>query len=111
MLEQLDPAGLARLNAKVARAEGAASSRDVFPARVATEWNEQRFPRSDAMVVLETMTPPSPDTWIAVNVAATMPSPEGPERHAAQSSQLRLEQMFFVESHGCRQDRLRSRVE
>ena len=102
-LEQLEAAGLARLNAKVARTEAAASSREVFPARLASEWNEQRFPRSDALVVLETTTPPAPDTWIAVVVGPAMPSPEGPERHGAQSSMLRLEQTFFIESHGCSQ--------
>ena len=102
-LAQLDAPGLARLNAKVARAEAAATSRDVFAARVASEWNEERFPRNASLVVLETQTVPAPDTWIAVNVAATMPSPDGPEKHAAQSSVLRLDQTFFVEASGCSQ--------
>ena len=103
LLEQFDAGGLARLNAKVARAEAAASSRETLAARIAGEWNKERFPPDETLVVLETMTVPLPDTWIEVNVAATMPSPEGPERHAAQSSLLRLEPMFFVESHGCNQ--------
>ena len=102
-LEQLDPAGLTRLTAKVARAEAAASSREVFAARIASDWNKERFPPGETLVVLETATAPQPETWIVVNVAATMPSPEGPERHAAQSSLLRLEQMFFVDSSGCNQ--------
>jgi uncharacterized protein YfaS (alpha-2-macroglobulin family) len=52
-------------------------------------------------VVLETTTIPPPDTWIAVDVDAAMPSPDGPERHAAQRSELRLEPTFFIEENRC----------
>ena len=102
-LQEVDPAALARLDAKVAFVQRATSERQTFPARVATAWNEARFPPSETLAVLETTTAPPPDTWINVKLDGNLPSPDGPVRHPAQTSMLRLEPTFFVEDHGCPQ--------
>jgi hypothetical protein len=87
--------GLRRFDAKVAATRAVTRSRDPIALRVATTWNEQRFPRSESVVVVETTAPAPTDGWVTFAVDAAMPSPAGPATHAAQSTVVRLEPTFF----------------
>ena len=100
-LTQTDPAGLSRFDEKVEAARRVASSTDPLTVRVADSWDEQRFPRDPARVVLETTTAPPTNAWLTVTLDASLPGAEGPETHAEQSSILRLEPTFFVNRVTC----------
>jgi hypothetical protein len=67
-LQASDAIGLQRFDAKVAAARQAAARRETIATRVATDWNRERFPPSDRLVVLETTTVPPPGTWLEVIV-------------------------------------------
>ena len=100
-LTQTDPAGLSRFDEKVEAARRVASSTDPLTVRLADSWDEQRFPRDPARVVLETTTAPPTNAWLTVTLDASLPGAEGPETHAEQSSILRLEPTFFVNRVTC----------
>ena len=98
-----DPAGLGQFDAKVAAARQVAARRDAVAVRIATEWDEQRFPPDETLVVLETTTSPSPGAWLAVTVDDTMPSPAGSALPSApQSSTVELPALFMVTGLRCR---------
>jgi len=94
-----DPAGLAAFNAKVAATRRTAALTTAVPVRIASEWNKDRFPADDNVVMIETTTVPAPGAWLEVALDARMPSPSGPALPAeAQSSRLELEAPFFVDT-------------
>jgi uncharacterized protein YfaS (alpha-2-macroglobulin family) len=98
-----DPAGLKRFDAKVALARQVAARSDALPLRAAADWDRRRFPPSDQMVVLETVTVPPPGAWLRLTVGTDMPSPQGPERPSStQSSLVELPALFFVQGIECR---------
>ena len=102
-MARLDPAGLARYDAKLTAARQAAARTDPVPLRLATTWDRERFPPSETMVVLETTTAPPPGTHMSVTLDATMPSPEGPERPPSpQTTLVENDPVFFVMNLACR---------
>jgi uncharacterized protein YfaS (alpha-2-macroglobulin family) len=100
-MRQYEPDGLRRFDAKVAAARAVTESRDPIALRVATSWNEERFPRNASVVVVETESPPPTDGWLTLAVDAAMPSMDGPATHAAQSTVVRLEPTFFAMAPRC----------
>lgn len=98
-----DPAGLAAFNAKVAATQRVAALTSAVPVRLAAEWNKERFPANDALVVLETTAVPPPGSWLRLALDARMPSPTGPALPSEeQTTHLELERTFFVEPPRCR---------
>lgn len=98
-----DPAGLAAFSAKVVATQRTAALTAVVPVRLAAEWNKERFPANDALVVLETTTVPPPGSWLRLALGAAMPSPTGPALPSKeQTTHLELERAFFVEPMRCR---------
>ncbi len=100
-LAREDAAGLARFDDKVERIARVAASTDHVPLQAAASWDEKRFPPMPSVVVFETRGAPSTDGWLSVTVDGGMPSPDGPERHAGQSSVVRLEPTLFVNDARC----------
>ena len=102
-LERSDPAGLARFDAKVAAVQRVTQSTQPVGVRVAEAWDDQRygFEKAPEKVVVETTTAPPPEGWLSIEIDDTMPSPDGPARHAAQSSQHQLDRAFFIDRFGC----------
>jgi uncharacterized protein YfaS (alpha-2-macroglobulin family) len=100
-LRQADPAGLEQFDRKVAAAARVASSTDPLEVRIADAWDERRFPPDPSRVVLETTTVPPTEAWLTIALDGDLPSPEGSAKHAAQSTQLRLEPTFFVTGTQC----------
>jgi alpha-2-macroglobulin len=102
-LQQTDPAGLARFDAKVAAIDRVTGASDPVGMRVAESWDEKRFNWQNApdRVVLETVTAPSPEARLTIEIDDTMPSPGGPATHAAQSSQQTLDRAFFIDKFAC----------
>ena len=100
-LQQTDPSGLARFDAKVAAVLRVTSSSDSVAVRLAESWDEKRFPRSPDRVVLETASAPPPDMWLTIALDDRLPSAQGPRTPAAQSTVVRLEPTFFVQRIWC----------
>ena len=100
-LQQTDPPGLARFDAKVAAVRRVTSSSDSVAVGLAESWNEKRFPRSPDRVVLETASAPPPDMWLTIALDDRLPSAQGPRTPAAQSTVVQLEPTFFVQRIWC----------
>jgi hypothetical protein len=96
-----DPEGLAAFDAKVAAARRVVSSSDPVPVALAAAWNDERFPPEANLVVLETVTAPLPDAWLAVSIDEGLPGLEGPATHPAQTTVVRLEPTLFVDDPRC----------
>jgi len=99
-----DPAGLAAFRAKVEATRRAAALASAVPVRLASEWNKERFPVEDTVVMLETVNVPPPQSWLQVTLDTKMPSPAGPALPSqAPSTRLELEPAFFVDTRmSCR---------
>ena len=69
--------------------------------QAARAWDEKRFPPAPTLVVVETATPPAPEGWLAVTLDDKLPSADGPETPAEQTTTLRLEPAFFIETLPC----------
>ncbi len=94
-----DPNGLAQFEAKVAATRRAASASAALTLRQAAEWDRERFPPEDTVVMLETTTVPPVESWIALTLGADMPSPAGPARpREPQTTRLEMEPAFFVDT-------------
>ncbi len=101
-LVSLDPAGARRFDAKVATARQVAARRDVVAARAAADWDRERFPASDDLVVLETLTAPAAGARLRVTLPTTLTGAEGPTRPSQpQSSVATLAPMFFATGVSC----------
>ncbi len=97
-----DPAGLAAFLAKVAATRRTTQSMAPVALRLATEWDRERFPPSDSLVMVETVTVPAPGAWLAVTADASMPSPAGREVRGEPSvSVVELEPAFFAQQMPC----------
>jgi hypothetical protein len=91
-----DPGGLARFDAKVAAAQRAASSSELVPVRLAASWDEERYPPSPDLVVLETRVAPATDGWLSVTLDEQLPALEGVAEHPVQQTVVKLEPTFFA---------------
>ena len=92
-----DPNALQQFDAKLAAARAAAGRSDALAIRPAADWDRQRFPPSDRMVVVETTTVPPPGSWLQLTLQTSMPSPEGPARPPKpQVTTAELPRMFLV---------------
>ena len=100
-LRQTDPEGLSRFDDKVAAVRRVTSSSDSVGIRLAESWDESRFPRAPDRVVIETTTAPPPDTWLTIALDESLPSPQGPRTHRAQSTVVPLGPTFFVRRMSC----------
>ncbi|MEO8482015.1 MAG: MG2 domain-containing protein [Acidobacteriota bacterium] len=97
-----DPQGFAAFNARVAAARQAANRRDAIALRVATDWNRERFPPSESMVVLETTTAPPPGSAIQVTLDPQVPGVDGTApAPQVQRSTAELDPVFFAYGFTC----------
>ena len=101
ILSREDPAGLARFTDKVAATARVAASTAPVAIQAARAWDEKRFPAAPTLVVIETTTPPAPEAWLAVTLDDKLPSADGPETPAEQTTTLRLEPAFFIDTLPC----------
>lgn len=102
-LNATEPAGLRQFDAKIAVARQTATRTDAVSVRLTNDWDRVRFPPSDALVVVETTTPPAPGGWLQVTIDNRVPAAEGPERPpAAQQSSVVLDPVFFARAFECR---------
>ncbi len=100
-----DPNGLAAFSAKVDATQRIAGSTAPVALRPATEWDRERFPPSDSLVMLETATVPLPEAWLALTLDAAMPSPAGrATRGESTTTTVELEAAFFADPMNCTED-------
>ena len=96
-LQATDPDGLRRFDAKVAATTRVARAATPVPVRLALNWNRDRFGSDDTMVVLETTSPPPPESWLRITVDEAMPSKGGPVTPGRlQTSTHQLDRALFV---------------
>lgn len=100
-LRREDSDGLARFDAKVARTAEVVASSARIPVRLASTWDEARFPQSPNLVIVETAEPPATDGWLSIATDSSLPSPAGPALGPAQQTTIRLEPTFFVADVNC----------
>ncbi|MCU1349139.1 MAG: yfhM2 [Acidobacteria bacterium] len=103
-LKKIEPAALAAFDAKVAKAQAAATS-DGAPVLsfVATDWNQARWPPRPERVVLETKPGIPSDTWINVLIDGDLAQkPANVRTGKAQAYTIELPPAFFVENIDCR---------
>jgi alpha-2-macroglobulin len=101
-LARLDPAGLQRFRDKVAAADAAARSEARVRLRLTENWNRKQYAPSPDLVVLETMDPPRPESWIRLTLDGTLPSPQGTATPGAeQTYTVPLDPAFFVRDVHC----------
>lgn len=72
-----DPTAIQRFDAKVAAIKRVVASTTTYPVTLATDWDKKEFPASPSLVVVETTTPPVPESQLAVILDARVPSPAG----------------------------------
>ena len=102
-LASMDAEGLRRFDQKVADARRNATRTDAIGVQPAKEWDRTLFRPTERDVMLETSIVPPPGTTLLVEIDATMPSPQGPERPGSvQRSSAPLPAMFFVTEMDCR---------
>ncbi len=97
------PAVLTAFAAKVAAVQQVASGTESVPLRLTTLWDQQRFPPSPDLVVLETTTPVLPESWVKLSVGPRAPSAAGPATPGAvQAYTIEAEPAFFLNGFECR---------
>ena len=102
-LQATDPDGLRKLDEKVALARTTAGRTDAIAARVTTDWDVKRFPKSDTMAVLETTSAPAPGGFLQITLDTSAIGVEGREHPPqAQQSTVELDPIFFLHGPTCR---------
>ena len=101
-LQATAPAALAAFDRKVAATRAVTQRSDAIAFDVASDWDRDRFPAADTLVVLRSRTPPPPQSWIAVNVLRTARGRGGAAQPPeVQSYTLQVEEAFFVKGFEC----------
>lgn len=104
-MRTLDPAGLQRLDAKIASAAQTAKRTDAVAVKLAADWDKKRFPASDSTVVIETTGATTPGGFLRVALDASATSAEGREHPPRpQQSTVELNPVFFVTGAYCRSE-------
>jgi uncharacterized protein YfaS (alpha-2-macroglobulin family) len=102
-LKVVDPQAVGDFEAKRARAQQAASSREAVSVSAAADWDRQSYPAGADLLVFQTDRVPPPEGWIRVSLDAGAPglqgraTPDKPQEHV-----VKLERAFFVEGFRCR---------
>ena len=98
-----DPQAIPRFQAKVAAASAAATADSALRFTAAADWDRIRFPPSPDLAVIEVTDPTPPDSWVQVQLDATVPATEGRSVPGQpQSHRVMAEPTFFVHGFGCR---------
>src|SRR5262249_47622325 len=101
-LRSNDPQAITRFQAKVTAAMNAASSASTLKFAAATNWDTTRFKASPDLVVLEVADSVPPDSWVHVELDATLPAVEGRAVPGdVQSRRVEAEPTFFVNGVHC----------
>ena len=79
---RMGAAEVGRFNAKVAAASAVAASQAPIAFRIAADWDKQRFPAAPDLVVLQTVTAPSPDGWLGWRSTTGCPRSRAAARRA-----------------------------
>jgi hypothetical protein len=101
-LKTIDPASLDRFAAKVTRTAAIAASAAPVSLTLTNDWDKKGYPPSPDLVVLETTTRVEPESWVKVEVDASVPSPAGRAVPGKpQSYTIQVEPAFFIDSFWC----------
>lgn len=102
-LKTNDPQAILRFEAKVSAAARAAAATSPLRFSVTTDWDKKRFPPSPDLVVIEVTEPVPTESWIRLEIDATVPAVEGPAVPGrVQSRRIEAEPTFFVDGFRCR---------
>lgn len=98
----IDPHALDRFSEKVAATRAAATASGPVTLKLATDWDKKLFPPASTLVVLETTSPVPPESWVRIELDASLPSPAGPASPGRpQDYVVQAEQALFVDGFEC----------
>lgn len=96
-LEKEDPASIDAFNAKVAKTRKATQAGGTVMGFFADNWNKERFPPSNDMIVFETQPGIPTDSWVDVVIDPDVRGAQGAESAGIdQHFTIQLERTFFV---------------
>ena len=102
-LRVADPQALDRFNAKVSVTRAIANAANPVDLRLTTDWDRKTYPPGRDQVVLETVTPVQPESWVRLAVDPAVPSPAGAATPGQeQTFTIEAEQAFFIDKFYCR---------
>ncbi len=92
-----------RFDAKVAATKAVVASQSPVAVRLASDWDQKRFPPSSDLVVLQTVDTPSTDGWLRLALDERVPAIEGPATPGSpQVYTIHLDPTLFIDGFGCR---------
>jgi uncharacterized protein YfaS (alpha-2-macroglobulin family) len=97
----VDPDNLRRYEEKVRAARRVAERADRVAVRLATDWDEDTFPRLEEQVVLETVDSPPPGARFSIAVTERLRGEAGPEPAQPHALGAPLPPVFFAGGPGC----------
>ncbi|HXE79584.1 MAG TPA: MG2 domain-containing protein [Vicinamibacterales bacterium] len=101
-LKVIDPSSLERFEAKVKAVDAAASARGPAEFRLAASWDQQTFPPSPDLVVIESTTPIPSESRVRLVLDERLPSPAGDAvPGTTQEYTVQVESAFFVNGFLC----------
>ncbi len=101
-LSAIDQTSLTRFNAKVAATSAAASSSAPVTLRLTNDWDKDRYPPANTLVVFETATRVPSQSWVKVTLDAALKSPAGPATPGhVQEYTMKAEPALFVWGFDC----------
>ena len=101
-MAQGDATALSRFDGKVASAREASRRDGAVSVRLTNEWDRERFPPRDSLVMLQTVAAPAAGTWLAVTLDPQITGVQGTARPVqAQTSTVELAPVFFARTAAC----------
>jgi alpha-2-macroglobulin len=101
-METADPDALAAFDRKVEETRQVTQAKGPVINFLTDEWNKERFPPGDDLVVIETQPGVRPDSWVKLTIDGDVPSPQGAVVPGlVQTYVIRLEPTLFVEGFQC----------
>ncbi len=98
----LDPGSHDRFLAKVAVTRATASSSAPVALRLTNEWDRKTHPPARNLVVLETVEPVAPESWIRLTASPTLRSPAGTATPGRpQTYTIQAGRAFFIDGFRC----------
>jgi uncharacterized protein YfaS (alpha-2-macroglobulin family) len=104
-LASTDPKALEQFRAKVKAVAQIAAGGALVPLRLTSDWNRQEYPESPDLVAFEATVPVRPESWVRIELDATLPSPAGKATPGVtQDHTIEVERAFFIDGFECRRE-------
>jgi uncharacterized protein YfaS (alpha-2-macroglobulin family) len=104
-LASVDAKALEQFRDKVRVTQAIAGSNSAVGLRLTKEWDRERYPAANDLVVFEAVERVRPESWVRIELDATLPSPAGSATPGlTQDHTLQVEPAFFIDGFECRSE-------